>query len=82
MKKFNDIKYVRPDYESTKEKIDTLITDLKNCSNIEEFLKIVKEINEIQNKIEEMYDYADINNMRALNDEFYKEEIEYWNAFK
>lgn len=82
MKKFNDIKFVRPDYESTKEKIDTLITDLKNCSNIEEFLKIVKEINEIQNKIEEMYDYADINNMRALNDEFYKEEIEYWNAFK
>lgn len=82
MKKFNDIKYERPNYEEIKATLESLISRLKEASNVEEFLKIVKEIIGIQNKIEEMYDYADINNMRALNDEFYKEEIEYWNAFK
>lgn len=82
MKKFNDIKYERPNYEEIKVTLESLISRLKKATNVEEFLKIVKEIIGIQNKIEEMYDYADINNMRALNDEFYKEEIEYWNAFK
>lgn len=82
MKKFNDIKYERPNYEEIKVTLESLISRLKKASNVEEFLKIVKEIIGIQNKIEEMYDYADINNMRALNDEFYKKEIEYWNEFK
>lgn len=82
MKKFSDIKYERPNYEEIKVTLENLISRLKEASNVEEFLKIVKEIIGIQNKIEEMYDYADINNMRALDDEFYKKEIEYWNAFK
>lgn len=82
MKRFNDIKYERPNYAEIKATLESLISRLKEASNVEDFLKIVKEIIGIQNKIEEMYDYADINNMRALDDEFYKEEIEYWNAFK
>ena len=82
MKKFSDIKYERPNYEEIKLILENLISKLKEATSVEEFLNIVKEIIGIQNKIEEMYDYADINNMRALNDEFYKKEIEYWNAFK
>ena len=59
-----------------------MIEELKTIKDFEKFLKIIREIMELQNEIEEMYDYADIQNMRALDDEFYKEEVEYWNATK
>ena len=36
----------------------------------------------IQNHIEEMYDYADIRNMRHLDDDYFKKEIDYWNKYK
>lgn len=82
MRNINEIDYKRVSYEDTKAKLEKLIDDLKHAKNFESFLKLVREIIEIQNEIEEMYDYADIQNMRALDDEFYKKEIEYWNTTK
>ncbi len=82
MKNIKEIKYKRINYDATKEILEKLLEDLKTTKDFESFLKMVREIIKIQNEIEEMYDYADIQNMRALDDEFYKSEIEYWNATK
>ena len=79
---FNDIKYERPDFKETKKKVERLIKDLTNCNNFNDYLELVKEINSIESHIEEMYDYADINNMRHMDDKFYDEEIKYWNEYK
>ena len=82
MKNIKKIEYKRISYDETKEKLEKMIEELKTIKDLEKFLKIVREIIELQNEIEEMYDYADIQNMRTLDDEFYKEEVEYWNATK
>ena len=82
MKNIKKIEYKRISYDETKEKLEKMIEELKTIKDFEKFLKIVREIIELQNEIEEMYDYADIQNMRTLDDEFYKEEVEYWNATK
>ncbi len=79
---FNRIKYERIGYDKTRLTIDDLINKLKDASDYSEYLLVVKKINDIHSHIEEMFDYADIRNMRDLSDEFYKGEIEYWNAYK
>ena len=79
---FNDIKYERVDLEKTKRKLNNLLKKLNKTKNYDEYYKIIKSINNIQLHIEEMCDYADIKNMRNLNDEFYKEEMDYWNEYK
>ena len=82
MQKFNELKYERIDYEDTKDKVESLIVKLHKCLDYHEYLSIVKEINTIQNHIEEMADYADIRNMRDMNDAYWQEEITYWNINK
>lgn len=82
MKDFNKIKYERVDYSTTKEEIDTLLYKLKETNNEEEYIQVITKINDISNHIEEMYDYADIRNMRELSNEYYTKEIEYWNQEK
>ena len=82
MLEFNKVKYERVDYNEAKLILEELIKNLKNAANYEKYLSIAKKINRIETHIEEMYDYADIRNMRDLNDDYYKSEIEYWNTFK
>ena len=82
MLKFNELKYERIDYEDTKDKIESLIVKLPECLDYPEYLSTVKEINAIQNHIEEMADYADICNMRDMDDAYWQEEITYWNMNK
>lgn len=79
---FNDIKYERLDYDKTKIKINGLLDKLICSNDPEQYIEIVKEIINIQNHIEEMFDYADINNMRNAKDAFFSNEIDYWNANK
>ena len=79
---FNKIKYNRISFEDTSNNINALIVQLKESSNYPQFLEICKKLIFIQNHIEEMYDYADIRNMRNLNDEFFKKEMDYWNEYK
>ncbi len=79
---FDQIKYERVDFDQTKLTLESLINRLKELDDFKVYLSIVKDINNIQNHIEEMFDYADIRNMRNLNDEYYKDEIEYWNSLK
>ena len=82
MKHFNKLNYKRPNYSLTKTKINNLIKKLKNENNYKNHLNIIKKIINIQNNIEQMHDYADINNMRNLKDKFYILEMNYWNKYK
>ena len=82
MIKFNDIKYERIDYDETRIKITNLLDKLTSCNDLVQYINVLKEINDIQNYIEEMYDYVDIRNMRDLADEYYNNEINYWNLNK
>jgi M3 family oligoendopeptidase len=79
---FNEIKYERLDYDKTKKSVEELISKLIKCDNYNEYLELVKEIIKFQNHIEEMFDYADINNMRNVEDKFFGAEIKYWNENK
>lgn len=79
---FNELVYKRIDYDKTKDRLNKLISALGKSKNFNDFLINFKEIINIQNEIEEMYDYADIRNMRDLKDEYFNDEIAYWNAYK
>lgn len=82
MVNFDDIKYERVDYDKTSSLINSQLKKLTNCNSLEEYLEVVKEIIAVQNHIEEMFDYVDINNMRDMENTFYSNEIEYWNEYK
>ena len=82
MIKFNDIKYERLDYDKTRIMIASFLDKLTNCDDFKCYIEVVKKIIDIQNHIEEMYDYADIRNMRDSEDEYYKNEIVFWNSNK
>ena len=75
MIKFDQIKYIRPNHEVIEEKLNLLITRLETAQIYEKYLSTFKEIIKIQNHIEEMYDYADIRNMRDSNDAYFEHEI-------
>ena len=79
---FNQIKYERIDFDATRTTLENLINQLKSTDDFDVYISIVEKINTIQLHIEEMFDYADIKNMRNLNDEYYKEEMDYWNSSK
>lgn len=79
---FNNIKYERTDYELTKRLIYDYTNELIMTDNLEKYISLIKKIIQIQNHIEEMFDYADIRNMRNSEDIFFKNEIDYWNAYK
>lgn len=82
MQKFQDLKYERISLNKTQKQIEKLILILTKSSNYSAYLKIVKKINALQTHIEEMADYADICNMRDMNDEYWKSEIAFWNVNK
>lgn len=79
---FNELPYKRIDYDTQSEIINNLIESFKNSNNVEEAETLFKEIIKLQNEIEEMAEYADVRNMRDGSDEFYKNEMEYWNKYK
>ena len=81
-KDFYNIEYKRLDFNITEKYLNKLIDNLKESEDFNSFLEILKKIIDIQNKIEEMVDYADIRNMRDSSDEFYEREIDYWNYSK
>lgn len=79
---FNEIKYKRINYSYTKRRVNNLIKELEVSTSYNEFIRIVKKINKIQNHIEQFCEYSDICNMRDSSDIFYQEEMKYWNKYK
>ena len=82
LKNFNDYKYERVGYDSTKDMIDKLYKKLIKCNDKDSYIRIVKKLFKIEKHIEEMCDYADIRNMRELDNKFYIDEMDYWNTYK
>ena len=82
MQKFNEINYIRPNYNDIKEELTSLIKKLSLTNEQTEYLTIFKQIIEIQNNIEEMHDYVDIRNMRDSTNEFFNKEMIFWNEYK
>jgi len=64
MTDFNEIKYERIDFDKTKTNLENLINQLKSADDFESYISIVQRINAIHLHIEEMFDYADIRNMK------------------
>lgn len=79
---FNKFSYKKIKYDYEKNIIIDLINKLKMTDNVNEYIELVRKINSIQNLIEEMYDYADIRNMRDINNNYWCDEINYWNDYK
>lgn len=79
---FDNIEYVRIEYKKAKQTLEKLTNSLCKCSDIEEYIGLIKKIIKYQNHIEQMYDYADIRNMRNSEDGYYKNEIDFWNSNK
>lgn len=79
---FNKFSYKKIEYDYEKNIIIDLINKLKMTDNVNEYIELVRKINSIQNLIEEMYDYADIRNMRDVNNNYWCDEIKYWNDYK
>lgn len=82
MKHFNKLDYTRPTYYKVKKEVNNLINKLNKSNTYKEYISLVRKIIDIQNYIEELYDYIDINNMRNLKDEYYIKELNYWNKYK
>ena len=82
MKYFNCLDYTRPVYSKIKKEINSLTNKLNKSKNYEEYISYIRKIIDIQNYIEELHDYVDINNMRNLKDEYYIKELKYWNKYK
>ena len=75
---FNNIEYKRLDYDDTKKVVNKLINNLKKSNSFSKYLENFKQIINLQNKIEQLADYADIRNMRNSADEYYQQEVEFW----
>lgn len=78
MKTFQEIEYVRPDFETFKKGIEEHISNIKNAKNYEELRKVVLEYEEESNKVFFMYDVAYIRNCVDTRDKFYEEEMNYF----
>ncbi len=75
--KFNDFKYVRPDYDDVKEKYLNLINAFKNSSTADDQYSFFKEINALSKQVETMAQLAHIRNSINTADEFYDREKDY-----
>ncbi|MEG0734641.1 MAG: M3 family oligoendopeptidase, partial [Anaerorhabdus sp.] len=76
--KFNEFKYERPNFETTKAEIDKLLNDLSNSKTKEEFINIFEEINVIRGHINTMATLCSVRNSINTSDEFYDAENNYW----
>ena len=78
----DSIKYERLDLKEVTEEVTGLIRELRSCSDKDEYITLVRKINDIQNHVEEMADIAEIRNMRNVKDEYYATEIKFWEENK
>jgi len=76
--KFNDFKYERPDFEATKEKLETLINQIEAAETAEAQLAAVVEVNKIRGHVQTMGTLASIRHSIDTADAFYDGENQYW----
>ncbi|MGY3724444.1 oligoendopeptidase, M3 family [Granulicatella balaenopterae] len=79
--RFQDYKYERPNYEAVKEEYTALVEDLKNAESKEQALETVEKIIKIDGTIDTQLTLWSIRSSIDTNDEFYKEETNFWNEY-
>ncbi len=79
--KFRDFKYIRPDIESDKERINLLLNEFEKAENAETQFEILKKINDIRSGFDTMSRIANIRYTINTNDEFYSSEHEFFDDF-
>ncbi|MGL5717495.1 MAG: M3 family oligoendopeptidase, partial [Paraclostridium sp.] len=76
--KFNEFKYVRPNYEEIKVEFEKLVISIKESKTYEELKKHMDELNKLRNHIQTMSTLVSIRYSINTADDFYEKEKEYW----
>ena len=79
--KFSEYKYERPNFEEINKKIISLVNDMNDCKNFEEFDNNIVEINKIRNHVESMKTLVSINYSINTHDENISIENRYWDEY-
>lgn len=75
--RFEEYTYKRPNLEEAAAEFQTAIEKFEKASNAEEQNDVMKEVNEIRNAIDTMFNLCYIRHSIDTNDEFYKVEQDY-----
>ena len=76
--KFQDFKYERPDFDSQKEKVTTLVEAFKKATDAKGQLEILEQINKERSYVSTMGTLASVRHSIDTRDEFYDAENTYW----
>lgn len=79
MKKFQDLIYQRPNIKKTTETINKLQKILEEAENVDQQLLCFQRIDTVQDSLATMYSLAYIRHSIDTRDEFYDQEIEFYN---
>ena len=79
--KFNDYKYVRPNYGEVKEKFDIALKKVENSQSFEELVNNINDINKIRNNYSTMKHLSGIRFSMNTKDEFYIQENDYFDKY-
>jgi len=75
--KFQQMPYLRPDFEETNAKFTELLEKFKNVKSKDECFAVYKEIDDYQKEVGSMFNLAVIRNSLDTTDEFYDNENTY-----
>ncbi len=74
MKKFSELKYIRPDVASLKEKTELVLESFKKAKNYQEAKGYFLELQNVFEDFETMATIASVRNTADLSDKFYEDE--------
>lgn len=75
--KFQELEYVRPDFDGLKKTWEDATEQVKNAKSAEEVKAVMHRVEEAENHMETMYTICSIRNTLDTTDEFYEKEMEY-----
>ncbi|WP_066496129.1 M3 family oligoendopeptidase [Abyssisolibacter fermentans] len=76
--KFNEMKYIRPDFEKVEKDFNNLLDQFINAKDYEEQNSLLEDINELRRNFESMGQLASIRHTIDTTDKKYDEEQEYF----
>lgn len=76
--KFNDYKYERPIFEEVEKEFKAALETFKGAESFEQQSEAMNQINSIRNKVDTMANLCHIRHTVDTNDEFYKQEQDYF----
>lgn len=76
MKKFNEIKYARPDFETIQNNYDSYASRIENAKNFEEIVGVIEDERNLSSSYGQMSTIAFIRCYQDCSDEFYLAEMQ------